>query len=488
MQKRMRLIVLSLCAVLLGGCGNEMAEEMETTEVIESEVDIEALKKLYNESFEGMLQAWDSGYIDVRLDDALDALKRENIVFTVSFNYSGERIDIELEDGRKLMFIEWIIGSGEYVGHILVMKDGVLDSECFKVRYLQKNNMHNAGYFVPQFIKEKVNKEWLEGMNQTNLYIMQNEVYAKYGKKFEDPFLNELFSTKKWYEPIYSPQEFDALGQDLFTEIEKANLALLKEEEIARGYRRENGEPAINVQKAVSGAWYDLDGDGTYEQVLYEKEEMFYDRWIAASIRVLSKEEVNAGKKEGAHARWEADYLHDDCYVFSMDGKIKYLAMGDYGPSADDSMKVYQYRAGELKEVGLIYDDPSGIKVYPDYIEAYERYDHICSQYIDFTYVIKNEKFEKRIEDYYEYYPNADITALRDIVLYKEKDLNSEPITIKGGESVEMIGGDLVEWVLFKKVETGEEGWLYVKECKCMLPDGSMVYSDDVFEGLYYFG
>ena len=126
--------------------------------------------------------------------------------------------------------------------------------------------------------------------------------------------------------------------------------------------------------------------------------------------------------------------------------------------------------------------------MYPDCIRASERYDHICSQYITFKYVRKNGKFEKETEDYYEYYLYSDIRTKQEIVLHAEKDLNSMPFTIDKDQKVEVLGGDVSEWILIRDAKTGEEGWLYVKECKCMLPDGSMAYSDEVFDGLAWFG
>ena len=63
----------------------------------------------------------------------------------------------------------------------------------------------------------------------------------------------------------------------------------------------------------------------------------------------------------------------------------------------------------------------------------------------------------------------------------------SEKVNIQSGDSLEILGGDLEEWILFKKISTGEEGWLYVNSNQCMLPDGSMVYSEKVFEGLAFF-
>ena len=435
-----------------------------------------------------MLEAWDATFENIFLEDMVMALNREKILFWAEYNRSGERIDVELEDGRQLLFLRVTDADMNVLGHKLIMKDGVLDGNSFQEQYLNAYDVIFFDYYAPELSEELIDEKQLAQMNQTDISSIRNELYAKYGREFTDPFLKAVFALKDWYDPAYSPQEFDALSNDFLTDIEKENLARITSYEVERGYRKKSGDSSLEVDKIVSGSWYDLDGDGSYEQVFYEIDEGNSNWFASAGIRILSKEDVEAGKVEGIYVSWEPDNFHDEAYVFSMDGKTRYLAMGDYGPSADDSMKIYKYTVGNLEEVGCIYDDPTSIKVYPDYIEASERYDHICSQYITFQYVLKNGKFERVIEDYYEYYQHTDIVMMQDIVLHTEKDVNSASIPVAEGEKVEMLGGDVTEWVLFRKVETGEEGWLYVKECKCMLPDGSMVYTGEVFDELAWFG
>lgn len=475
----------------MGSTEAEKAVEQETVKnagETGTEPDTADAKGTTSKTIEEMLTAWEETFESVFLEDITAALNRENIIFTAEYNRSGERIDIELEDGRKLMFLRVTDSDMNDLGYKLIMKDGVLDGASFQEQYLNAYDVIFFDYYAPQMSEEPVDENWLAEMNQTDLSIVRNEIYAKYGRDFTDPFLKAVFSLKEWYEPEYSPQEFDALSNDFLTDIEKENLARITNYEVECGYRKKSGDSSIDVDKVVSGSWYDLDGDGSYEQVFYEKDESDPTKLPLACMRILSKEDVDAGKEDGILVSWETDSFHDDGYVFSMDGKTKYLAMGDYGLSGDDVMKIYRYEPGKVEEVGCIYDDPNTIIVYPDYIEASERYDHICSQFITFHYVIKNGRFERVIEDYYEYYQHADIVTMQDIVLHTEKDINSTPITVAEGEELEMLGGDVTEWVRFRKVATGQEGWLYVKECKCMLPDGSMVYTGEVFDELAWFG
>ncbi|MFH7025912.1 MAG: YARHG domain-containing protein [Heteroscytonema crispum UTEX LB 1556] len=51
----------------------------------------------------------------------------------------------------------------------------------------------------------------LNGKNGFDLDIMRNSIYARLGRRFETPALQEYFNKQPWYRPRYSPQEFDKL-------------------------------------------------------------------------------------------------------------------------------------------------------------------------------------------------------------------------------------------------------------------------------------
>ena len=62
------------------------------------------------------------------------------------------------------------------------------------------------------------------GYSDTILKLAKNEIYARRGRMFADPELYEFFLTRMWYEPKYTPEEFD---EGVFNEYERANLDLL---------------------------------------------------------------------------------------------------------------------------------------------------------------------------------------------------------------------------------------------------------------------
>jgi len=49
--------------------------------------------------------------------------------------------------------------------------------------------------------------------------------------------LNEYFNSKSWYQPLYTGEEMDEMGDAIFNEYEYANKNLIAEIEEELGYR-----------------------------------------------------------------------------------------------------------------------------------------------------------------------------------------------------------------------------------------------------------
>lgn len=73
------------------------------------------------------------------------------------------------------------------------------------------------------------------------LKLAKNEIYARHGRRFLDEMLYEYFLTRMWYEPTYTPEEFD---DSCLNDCERANLELL-----ARLENQRNSAKASNTQK-----------------------------------------------------------------------------------------------------------------------------------------------------------------------------------------------------------------------------------------------
>lgn len=67
-------------------------------------------------------------------------------------------------------------------------------------------------------------------LSADSLWLARNEIYARYGRGFADPELQNYFDYQPWYVKLYTPEEFDALPDPLNV-YEKANVDTIKEVE-----------------------------------------------------------------------------------------------------------------------------------------------------------------------------------------------------------------------------------------------------------------
>ncbi len=74
--------------------------------------------------------------------------------------------------------------------------------------------------------KRYLSDEEVKNLNKDEIRIAINEIYARRGRSFKTPELNEYFSSKSWYNPQFSQAEF---SEDVFNEYEKANINLLSQ-------------------------------------------------------------------------------------------------------------------------------------------------------------------------------------------------------------------------------------------------------------------
>ena len=85
------------------------------------------------------------------------------------------------------------------------------------------------GYLLPKSSTEYISKSDVKGFSKREINLAKNEIYARHGRMFKNQSIQEYFDSKDWYEPIYEPEEFDRMEDDIFNKYEKANTKLLNE-------------------------------------------------------------------------------------------------------------------------------------------------------------------------------------------------------------------------------------------------------------------
>ena len=89
-------------------------------------------------------------------------------------------------------------------------------------------------YFLPTSSSEYLTMSDLEGFSQDDCRVARNELYARHGRRFDDPNLQAYFDAFDWYEGTIAPADFD---ESVMNEYEMANRDLIIQYEKNMGYR-----------------------------------------------------------------------------------------------------------------------------------------------------------------------------------------------------------------------------------------------------------
>lgn len=109
----------------------------------------------------------------------------------------------------------------EYRGHYV--KSYIPESDingAFSKEYMNKD------YILDFTSTREVVDSDLAGLSLAELRIARNEIFARHGRQFKDPLLNQWFYSKNWYLSIpikYSPDDFDRNNPDPLSSVEQKN-------------------------------------------------------------------------------------------------------------------------------------------------------------------------------------------------------------------------------------------------------------------------
>lgn len=92
-----------------------------------------------------------------------------------------------------------------------------------------------------------VNDSDLANKSSLELDIMRNEIFARYGRRFQDPELQSYFNNQPWYQPRYAPNQFPT---DLLTPIELQNVNYLRDFQAQTANKSSAPNSASNLQNS----------------------------------------------------------------------------------------------------------------------------------------------------------------------------------------------------------------------------------------------
>ncbi len=89
-------------------------------------------------------------------------------------------------------------------------------------------------YILPDSDSRYLTEDDLRGLSSDECRLARNEIFARHGRRFDDPALQAYFDACSWYTGTVAPSAFD---ERVFNEYEAANVGFIRDYEAAMGYR-----------------------------------------------------------------------------------------------------------------------------------------------------------------------------------------------------------------------------------------------------------
>lgn len=93
----------------------------------------------------------------------------------------------------------------------------------------EKPSVSQTEWYFPDSSERILTDADVAGLSKAELQIARNEIYARHGRKFNNPDLQAWFNSCSWYNGTIAPADFDE--QAVFNATELANVYFLKEKE-----------------------------------------------------------------------------------------------------------------------------------------------------------------------------------------------------------------------------------------------------------------
>ena len=90
-------------------------------------------------------------------------------------------------------------------------------------------------YIIPYSNTRYLTENDLRGLSEWELKLARNEIYARHGRRFKDPALQEYFDAQSWYTGLYDPEDFDKNHSDELSDLEKWNAEFILQYEKDHG-------------------------------------------------------------------------------------------------------------------------------------------------------------------------------------------------------------------------------------------------------------
>lgn len=225
-------------------------KEIDTSDFTEKYIDLSALEKKYESVY--------NTYKTFLSEEGMQAAGnrdegRINTMFQKADNYfEGEEYEqLKIKVYTELVYAN--IGqlsneTPEQAVSYISSHVEMTDYNCWVIEFLDffrsqmelpaiSNNITHVseeGYILPYSSSMYLSSSDLSMLSQFELYLAYFEIYARHGRKFNDPAVNEYFSQYWWYKPTIEPNLFN---ESSLNEYEKANVETIYQFQKNMGYR-----------------------------------------------------------------------------------------------------------------------------------------------------------------------------------------------------------------------------------------------------------
>lgn len=134
---------------------------------------------------------------------------------TITLTDGGFSVVTHPAEGMETMYINL---NGEYIYN---------KSDATPVVNEPETTSNDGEYIFPDSNTRYLTEEDVAGIDGDTVRIALNEIYARHGRIFESEDLKMYFSSKSWYTPAYSPDEFARIEDSVMSSYEEANIKLL---------------------------------------------------------------------------------------------------------------------------------------------------------------------------------------------------------------------------------------------------------------------
>lgn len=173
-------------------------------------------------------------------------------------------------------------------------------------------------YVLPESNEKELSADELRDLGEDRLRIARNEIYARYGRSFQDEALTQYFQKKAWYcqsEPIEDEvlSETELANRDLILQAEQ-NAALedrMLPEQYQPAYEKQDTETEKNMEDLLNTTAYNGFLSRTYQNVKdAELGEIFYNgAGISGSAGALQEELKAEYLKVSGQAEIYTDFM-----------------------------------------------------------------------------------------------------------------------------------------------------------------------------------